>query len=467
MKKIKLAVFDMEGTLFKRSYCFSFIKKRFPKFWRNLCLCLIQESLTTRPFSKSWTLLCQLLGSQASKINKESWEQWCDGGYFDKFKKTLALLKKGEIKEWTPWSYLSDLLGPEACKIDNVLWEEWFTGGYLAQSGEGFASRKFTSAWTLLCDLLGPYASKENKENWDKWSDRGYPGYSEWVIDTIKIHKKYGLTKGIFDAVVNESAEYFPGVAETFQALKSQGITIALVSGGLKAMSDRVAMEYKLEHCFTSAEYFWNSDDTIRHWNCQPSDFIHKKRLVKLLLHDLGISKEQAVFIGDGGNDRDVAQYVGFSIGFNPKLYHEFFWDTFVQQEDLRSVLGTLGISQMPSNSGKLSKSDSSESDGVTKSEFRKFLVGQAGLTENSSRSYITYLNSILLNMQGFAKAGAASNRTPLQLLVESAQVAKSETSFIKALSKPLAGPEGRIGDLTSTAKQFYRFINSTFGEVL
>jgi len=333
MKKIKLAVFDMEGTLFRRSYCFRFIKDRFPKYWLYLCLSLLQESLTTRPFSKSWMLLCQLLGPQASKIDKESWEQWCDGGYLDKFKETLALLKKGEIKEWSPWSYLSDLLGPEASKIDKDTWEEWIKGGYLAQNGEGFASKRFTSTWTLLCDLLGPYASQENKGNWDRWSDRGYPGYSEWVIDTIKIHKRYGLTKDIFDAVVNESAEYFPGVAETLQALKSQGITIALVSGGLKAMSDLVAKEYNLEHCFTSAEYFWNPDGTISHWNCQPSDFNHKKRLVKLLLHDLGFSKEEAVFIGDGGNDRDAAQFVGLSIGFYPKPHHEFFWDVVVKHD--------------------------------------------------------------------------------------------------------------------------------------
>lgn len=97
------------------------------------------------------------------------------------------------------------------------------------------------------------------------------------------------------------------------------------------------------------------------------------------------------------------------------------------------------------------------KTDQPTKKAFRKFLVDHGGLTENSSRSYITYLNSILINMQG-TKTEPLNSRTPLQLLVESAKSAKSEASFIKALAKPLTGPEGRIGDLTSTAKQFYRF---------
>ena len=250
MKKIRLAVFDMEGTIYRRAYRFDFIKERFPESWKRLCACHGEENL---------------------------------------------------------------------------------------------ASKDFSSAWTLLCDLLGPVPSELNQNNWKKWTDGGYPGYSEWVIDTIRLHRDYGLTKPLFDAVVNESAIYFPGVAETFAALRSRGIIIALVSGGLKAMADRVALEFSLEHCFTSAEYYWNDDGTIRHWNCQPSDFIHKKRLVKLLLHDLGFSKEECAFIGDGRNDRDVAQYVGLSIGFNPKPDHRFWWDEPIIQEsgneDLSAVL--------------------------------------------------------------------------------------------------------------------------------
>ena len=308
MKKIKLAVFDMEGTLFKRSYCFDFIQKDFPEYWHKLCICAAEEALRKAPFSYSGKMLSDLWGEETGKENEATWHAWRNGTYpdFDSIKKDFP----------QHWDDLCFSIGEEALK-----------------------SKQFTSAWTLLCDLLGPVASKKNKDNWDRWSDRGYPGYSEWVIDTIKIHKEHGLKKALFDAVVDKSATYFDGVPETFQALQSRGITIALVSGGLKAMADRVALEYKLEHCFTSAEYFWNSDETISHWNCHPSDFSHKKRLVKLLLHDLGFSKEEAVFIGDGGNDREVAQYVGYSIGFNPKQYHEFFWDAVVRENNLSAVL--------------------------------------------------------------------------------------------------------------------------------
>ncbi len=140
-------------------------------------------------------------------------------------------------------------------------------------------------------------------------------------------------------------------------------------------MADRVSLDFNLEHCFTSAEYFWNPDGTIRHWNCQPSDFIHKKHLVKLLLHDLGFSKEEAVFIGDGGNDREAAQYVGRSIGFNPKQHHEFFWDTVVRGDDLQQVLEPLGFQTTESvSNSKRSRSDNTRPDQSTKTAFRKIL---------------------------------------------------------------------------------------------
>jgi phosphoserine phosphatase len=247
MEKIKLAVFDMEGTIFKKTYRYDFLKKDFPQYFRKLC--------ATHGPEKSWK--------------------------------------------------------------DN----------------------EFSSAWTFLCDVLGPEAYSMNKANWNKWSDGGYPGYSEWVIDTIKIHRQCGLTKGLFESFVKHAPVYYSGVSETLMALRGRGISIAVVSGGLKAMTDRISREHKIEHCYASAEYFWMADDTIEHWNVMPTDFNHKRGLVELLHHDLGIDQQECAFIGDGRNDKDVAKYVGLSIGFNPKPNHKHWWSHIVENDDLSEIL--------------------------------------------------------------------------------------------------------------------------------
>lgn len=179
---------------------------------------------------------------------------------------------------------------------------------------QGLSSR---SAWTLLAHYLGPEALREDQENKVRWKSGGYRGYSEWVVDTILLHRRHGLRREGFDGIV-ASIPYFQGAKETFEALRQAGVVVALVSGGMKALADRVALDHGLEHCYAAAEYFWAPDGTIRHWNVMPTDYANKVGVVDLLLHDLGLERSQSAFVGDGHNDTAVAEYVGRSVAFNP-----------------------------------------------------------------------------------------------------------------------------------------------------
>lgn len=173
------------------------------------------------------------------------------------------------------------------------------------------------SAWPLLADRLGPQVLAEDRANLVRWKRGGYRGYSEWVIDTIRLHQRFGLTQEMFTDVIR-SIPYFPGVTETFAALRRRGIILAVVSGGVKALADRVALEHGLEHCYAAAEYYWAESGVLRHWNVMPTDFAHKRALVDLLCEDLGLNPRQCAFVGDGKNDRLVALHVGVSVAFNP-----------------------------------------------------------------------------------------------------------------------------------------------------
>lgn len=209
-----------------------------------------------------------------------------------------------------------------------------------------YKGEKFPSLWAVLCALCkNKKARKEDERNRKRFYRGGYPGYSEWVIDTLKIHQKYGLKRPDFDEVIN-SIEYYPGVERTFAALREKGITIAVISGGLKALADRVAIDYKIEHTFAAAEYFWNPDGTICHWNVMPTDFAHKRSVLDILCRDLGISADECMFVGDGRNDRAVAGYCALSIGFNPHVELRPDVDIIIEQtegcEDLSIVLQSI-----------------------------------------------------------------------------------------------------------------------------
>jgi len=75
------------------------------------------------------------------------------------------------------------------------------------------------SLWAVLCNLCkNKKAKRDDEANRKKYYQGKYPGYSQWVIDTIKIHQKYHLTRDQFEEVIN-TVEYHPGVEETFRVL--------------------------------------------------------------------------------------------------------------------------------------------------------------------------------------------------------------------------------------------------------
>ncbi|MBT3407020.1 HAD-IB family phosphatase [Candidatus Woesearchaeota archaeon] len=172
------------------------------------------------------------------------------------------------------------------------------------------------SAWCLLAEHLGEQALKDEEINKDKWNNKEYAGYVEWMEDTIRIHKKYGLDKEFFENVINQ-IEYHPGVKETFLELKKRGIRTSLISGGFKAQSDRAQKDLKINHAFAACEYFWDDDGKLLHWNLLPCDYEGKADFMELIIKEHGLKKNECAFVGDGKNDIFLAKEVGLSIAFN------------------------------------------------------------------------------------------------------------------------------------------------------
>jgi phosphoserine phosphatase len=202
------------------------------------------------------------------------------------------------------------------------------------------------SAWGAISHHLGDEAKREDQLNRERYYQGGYP-YYRWVLDTIKIYQKHGLQKDTFENIIR-SVEYHKGAENTFHELHQQGVITAVISGGLKALADRVALDHRVEHCFTSAELYWSpSDNTLAHWNIMPTDFIHKKSILEMLIHEMQINLSDTAFIGDGINDVDIARHAGLSISFNTKydklrqvVTHQIAQE--VGKEDLSAVLNYL-----------------------------------------------------------------------------------------------------------------------------
>lgn len=172
------------------------------------------------------------------------------------------------------------------------------------------------SAWGLIAKHLGEKAFEEEEWTKEKWTNGEYSGYVEWMEDSLKIHKKYGLNKKFFEKIMS-SIKYHKGVKETFKILNKKGYKLALISGGFKAQADRAIVDLKINHAFAACEYLWDKKGNIAHWNLLPCDYEGKLDFMHLIMKEHGIKKSETAFVGDGINDVPFAKAVGLSIAFN------------------------------------------------------------------------------------------------------------------------------------------------------
>lgn len=198
------------------------------------------------------------------------------------------------------------------------------------------------SAWTLLAEALGEEALREEELTKDKWIRGEYSGYIEWMEANINSHQKHGLTKDLFDQVINYYS-YYQGVRETFEILHSRGIQTAFISGGFKDLVERAQRDLKIKTAVYACEYFWNKEGRLYHWNLLPYDYEGKLSFMKMAIKDKKIKAENCAFIGDGKNDVILAKEVGISIAFNAQPELEQVCNHIIRQpkgkEDFKTVL--------------------------------------------------------------------------------------------------------------------------------
>ena len=158
----------------------------------------------------------------------------------------------------------------------------------------------------------------------------------QWMEETIRIHQKYGLTSSIFEEVMATVKE-MPSARNAVRILHERGAITAIVSGGFKALADRVQRSFKIRHALAGCEYFFHPQTgLLEYWNLLPADYEGKVDFLNTLIREYNISKGDCVFVGDAQNDIAIAREVGLSVAFNA-------------QQDLKSV-STCVIDQEPGN---------------------------------------------------------------------------------------------------------------------
>jgi phosphoserine phosphatase len=162
----------------------------------------------------------------------------------------------------------------------------------------------------ILAQVFGP--TKE-KEIWDI-TKQGIRGDIDWEEGLRR--RVYALRGTRFqDAkVIGENLEIMPGAKDLCSALKNAGWKMVAVSGGFTIITDRLKKELGLDLIFSNELIFRNGilDDIDLKVT---SD---KSLVVRPIIKQLGIKKEEIVVVVDGANDLKLFDIAGYTVGFCP-----------------------------------------------------------------------------------------------------------------------------------------------------
>lgn len=202
------------------------------------------------------------------------------------------------------------------------------------------------SAWTLLAERLGSECLAAENQTKVDWKAGRYASYMKWMDATVDLHKQFGLTQSVFLSIV-ESVPITPNAKLALERIHSWGTVTVLITGGFKALADRVQRELRIHHALAACEYFFDPlTGLVQHANLLPADEAGKVDFMKLICREYGIDSRDCAFVGDGMNDVHLAREVGFSVGFNAQPELSAVTSTSISQqsghEDFMSVADVL-----------------------------------------------------------------------------------------------------------------------------
>jgi len=162
----------------------------------------------------------------------------------------------------------------------------------------------------ILAQVFGP--TKE-KEIWDI-TKQGIRGDIDWEEGLRQ--RVYALkgTKFQDAKIIGENLEIMPGAKDLCLALKNAGWKMVAVSGGFTIITDRLKRELGIDLIFSNELIFRNGilDDIDLKVT---SD---KSLVVRPIIKQLGIKKEEIVVVVDGANDLKLFDIAGYTVGFCP-----------------------------------------------------------------------------------------------------------------------------------------------------
>jgi phosphoserine phosphatase len=163
------------------------------------------------------------------------------------------------------------------------------------------------SVWQFIHERLGLWTGRADRY-WDRYR-RGEIDYAEFCALDASLWR--GQELAALQLIADE-LPYNPGVPAGLRRLRALGLPVALLSTGLKLLTDRIRNEFDLQWSFSNGLVV--ADGRLTGEAEVLVQDGAKGETLAALVADLGVDPRSIVAVGDSYNDVDVARRVGWFV---------------------------------------------------------------------------------------------------------------------------------------------------------
>jgi phosphoserine phosphatase len=171
------------------------------------------------------------------------------------------------------------------------------------------------------------------------WFDEGIISYRESQKLIEKIYKSRG--KATLDTVTKVISKYtfLPHAKELIKYLKGKGYEIALISGSIDILVEKIAHELDIKFFAANNLFIFDDKDNFDYMVTYEEDNYAKLSHLQGFARQLGISLEQCICIGDGDNDSEMFIKSKHGITFKGSKIENLAWKVVDKLEDVKNIL--------------------------------------------------------------------------------------------------------------------------------
>lgn len=170
------------------------------------------------------------------------------------------------------------------------------------------------------------------------WYEEGIITYEEGQKFLSNIYRERGkATKKRMEEIIGKY-EYHEGAEETTKYLAEKGYKLAIVTGSIDVLAEKVAQELGIEIYAAHNRLEFDGEGKFVRISCVGDDADFKLGQLVQYCHELNIKQTEVMCVGDGYNDEKMFIACGHGVAFRGSKIDRSSWGVIDGLEDLKTL---------------------------------------------------------------------------------------------------------------------------------